>query len=117
MAKKKMNVKPNDFGLNVKRIKSTGYTHMECSRSGEILPLSEFRIYKNHKEFLSYCKDVEREYMRTGYPERGNTHSKKQTEVFENGDDSNSTIRMKEKQEHSGGLLSQLRSSTKNNKL
>lgn len=120
-------IKPKKFGLNVKKIKSAGYTHMICSRSDDELPLSEFRIYSHRKEYLSYCKEVEMDYAKNGYPTTGNVDDKESKKSFQEFVDSNSSkdkdniiskkkdIKTVSHKDGGSSFLSRLRTSTKNN--
>lgn len=44
--------------LKVEYIKENNITEMKCSKKGDMLPISEFRIHKGY--YMSYCKDWER---------------------------------------------------------
>lgn len=52
------NIVPNGFVRNKDKIEIMGFTHMLCRKTGEVLPLSAFRLHKN-KYYMSYCMKIE----------------------------------------------------------
>ena len=57
-------VVPEKHSKNVKKIsKNKDFTHMKCVKTGNILPLEDFRIHKSGYYF-SYCKKWEADQAR-----------------------------------------------------
>lgn len=53
-----INIVPETFKKNKIKIEEAGFTHMMCSETGDILPLSDFRLHKG-KYYMPYCQKIE----------------------------------------------------------
>lgn len=53
-----LNIVPETFKKNKVKIEEAGFTHMRCSKTGDVLPLSNFRLHKG-KYYMPYCSKIE----------------------------------------------------------
>lgn len=55
---KNVNIVPKGFTRNKDKIEASGYTHMRCSKTDDVLPLSAFRLHKG-KYYMPYNQKIE----------------------------------------------------------